>query len=726
MEPLSLEFENFMSFRECSLDFTSFTSALIVARGVENEKISNGAGKSTIFKAIEYALFGEYDADTLDEIVRWGTNQAKITFIFKLNDKDIYRITRSRNKKVGKSDLKLSKKNNDSWDDLTQKTNSESESELAKLIKINFNSFRNSVLFAQDDLKSLSSVKSPQDRKNILKEVLNLAVYSKLEKLAKEKANQIYKNLLTLQGSISVCGTPEAEIFILEKNKKELEDSLEKALLIKEENSQELIQLKAKLSEQQKLLSTDIIDLQKRHSILIKSKSDTSLLLDSIENNIRNKQIEIGIQNKKIKQDEDFISTWENDLLKLVKPAEDNTILKSKLDEINNQIMSCRYKFTSIKNRNEELQKPLPEGEACPHCLQKLSPEHRSQCLAQAQLELEQNINQISFLEEIIKSDQEEKKTLEDKIQSLENYNFEQNYLINNLQTKRTSILQAKALLKQMGEIQEHLTEEQIKLSQDIKNFESEEKRLSQEISQLNVPELNKKIEFLKYKVQDCENLIKANESQISQINTAIGINTDRVLNKKEDLAKLIEYQAQLIKLEKEHYHRQLVSQSFGPTGIPAMIIHTILDDLQIEANKFLTELRPGLELQFSILKTKADGAQEDTLNISYRIHGNELNYRLLSGGQKFMVALSLRLGLSTIIQNRLGVDLKFLELDEVDEKLDEAAVDALANLLKKLQDRFKIFVITHNHQLKDKFSHAILVEYHETQGSTAKVVSSW
>lgn len=724
MEPVSLEFENFMSFRECNLDFTSFSSALIIARGIENERVSNGAGKSTIFKAIEYALFGEYDADTLDEIVRWGTNQAKVIFIFKLNDKDIYRITRSRNKKVGKSDLKLAKKNIDSWEDLTQKTNSESEVELAKLIKINFNSFRNSVLFAQDDLKSLSSVKSSQDRKNILKEVLNLAIYSKLEKLSKEKANQIGKMLATIQGAIATCGTPESDICLLKQQRKTLEVDLDKLLAIKEENSQALIALKTKLSVRQKLLGVDIIELQKEYSEVIKNKWNVSISLESVSKEIQNKQNEINLQNKKIKQDEDFIGTWENDLIKLVKPNDDSLTLKKSLEMISAQIMSDRYKITALKNRNEELKKPLPEGEVCPHCLQRLDPEHRSLCRSQSQLELEQNIAQILILEEKIKSSLEEKKNIESKLQIVENYIFEQNYLTNNLQIKRSAIVQAGLLLRQMAEIQEHLSEEQAKFFNSMKDLEKEEKKLSQEINKLNVIDLTKNIENLKYEIQETENLVKSNELQIGQINTSLGINADRTLNKEDDLVKLIGYQSQLTKLEKEHYHRQLVSQSFGPTGIPAMIIHTILDDLQIEANKFLNELRPGLELQFSIIKTKADGAQEDTLHISYRIHGNELNYRLLSGGQKYMVALCLRLALSTIIQNRLGVDLKFLELDEVDEKLDEAAVDALANLLKKLQDRFKIFVITHNNQLKDKFSHAILVEYHEVDGSTAKVIS--
>ena len=70
--------------------------------------------------------------------------------------------------------------------------------------------------------------------------------------------------------------------------------------------------------------------------------------------------------------------------------------------------------------------------------------------------------------------------------------------------------------------------------------------------------------------------------------------------------------------------------------------------------------------------------------------------------------------------------EIKFLLLDEIDQSLDKAGVDAFADIVKFFQKEYAILVITHNDRLKDKFSHAILVEQDINMISRAKVVSSW
>lgn len=89
-------------------------------------------------------------------------------------------------------------------------------------------------------------------------------------------------------------------------------------------------------------------------------------------------------------------------------------------------------------------------------------------------------------------------------------------------------------------------------------------------------------------------------------------------------------------------------------------------------------------------------------------------------------VAFSLKLGLSFLLQKMIGTDIKFLLLDEIDQALDKASVDAFADIIKFFQKDYTILIITHNDRLKDKFSHAILVEQDHNMISRAKVVSSW
>lgn len=77
------------------------------------------------------------------------------------------------------------------------------------------------------------------------------------------------------------------------------------------------------------------------------------------------------------------------------------------------------------------------------------------------------------------------------------------------------------------------------------------------------------------------------------------------------------------------------------------------------------------------------------------------------------------------MLQKRLGVDIKLLLLDEIDQSLDKAGVDAFADIIKTFQQAFTILVITHNDRLKDKFKSTILVEQDINMISTAKVVST-
>ena len=73
MLPIRIYLENFMGHIQSDIDCTQFNSCLIVGKNKNNAHISNGVGKSTIFKAIDlhhsikkgifsYALLQIFDA----------------------------------------------------------------------------------------------------------------------------------------------------------------------------------------------------------------------------------------------------------------------------------------------------------------------------------------------------------------------------------------------------------------------------------------------------------------------------------------------------------------------------------------------------------------------------------------------------------------------------------------------------------------------------------------
>ena len=203
-----------------------------------------------------------------------------------------------------------------------------------------------------------------------------------------------------------------------------------------------------------------------------------------------------------------------------------------------------------------------------------------------------------------------------------------------------------------------------------------------------------------------------------------LAILTHQKAQAEEARTKLISLNEDISTIEKQFILHQKVLSAFGNSGIPTLITHTILDDYQIEANIILDRLRPGLRLQFQVQKEAKKKSEEasETLDINYYLNNTELEFSQLSGAQKLIASLALRLGLVAILRKRLGIDLKLILIDEADQSLDEAALEAFEESIKELQKDYKILVITHNNEVKSKFRHAIVVEQDNDLNSTVRL----
>ena len=89
MQILSIHLKNIKSHRDTEL---AFSTGINVLSG------PNGVGKSTIFEAIGYALFG-VDAQSfvgnVDRFVTIGEKRGEITVVFQLTDDERYRVSRT-------------------------------------------------------------------------------------------------------------------------------------------------------------------------------------------------------------------------------------------------------------------------------------------------------------------------------------------------------------------------------------------------------------------------------------------------------------------------------------------------------------------------------------------------------------------------------------------------------------------------------------------------------
>jgi DNA repair exonuclease SbcCD ATPase subunit len=722
------------------IDFTQFSSALIVGKVENNDLYSNGVGKTTIFKAIEYVLFNQSDSN-LEKIIRDDATQCQVVFDFLIDDQE-YRVSRIRTKK-GTSDLTLLQRNavgcddfsayhSDSnspilnkdtvkkyWKDLSGSRAGDTEKDLSKLIKINPKSFRSTIHFLQNDLTGLPTA-TPEKRKGILKEALNLAIYTKLEKIAKDKSSSILKEIEKNKVLLDAIGDPQKEISEISIKIKDAKSILKERGLSLNLLNDELKSYNERVNELNNLhssLEKKFVELfdQEKSLKLEKNKNEISVKeYQSKKTNVAKVASDLVVEIKALKEVSEELSKINYD---------DETALLDKVSELKEKLAHNNVVIKNNIDIYEDLKIPLPSGSVCKNCRKPMSDKdrqdhkvHISNEMLECQNKIKDAKQEINNLNSQILKIQSDINLLKSKKKKLEDVN---------------SLIDAKTKeYKDKKSLHEEYTRLFKKFEQDLKDkcvelsFVSEKLKLS---SAAEADVVAKQIEDEKGKLSDVINKISMLNKDITHHSSSKAIMEHVVNEKSKDLDKKKEISVSLLELETKFKMYPSVLEAFSSAGIPNLIIQNVLDDLQIESNNLLSQLKPGLQLQFEIEKTvEKTGDQADTLDIIYNINGKERYYEQLSGAQKLAVTFSLKLGLSFLLQKMIGTDIKFLLLDEIDQSLDKASVDAFADIVKFFQKDFTILIITHNDRLKDKFSHAILVEQDISMVSRAKVVSNW
>jgi len=721
MNPLKLNIKNFMTYKEAEIDFSKFDSALVLGQHNGDLSLSNAAGKSTIFRAIRYALFGTYDVSTVDRVIRRGEKKCTVEFEFE-TDSIEYKIFRARTK--GSSFLELYQKVNDEWISKSSNTNTNIDLEISKLLSLNDNAFHNIYLFSQKDhLHGFLSAKNPKERLEIIKNALLLSIYSKLEQKTKEYISEKNKEISVVNAKIESLEDPiQQKNSLLEKIKitqSILDDKfLEKTSKIEQLNGfqQEINVLESSLDKSSELLLKQSKELESEHDLI-------NLKIKSLNDNKDKKDIE---KNKIIKDISLNKNSCEDNSLKLKEalalPTYDKVELKEKLQDLTKEETNIKALVLNNNSKLSKLKSPIPQDEVCPECFQSITEEykesHNHKVLQEISLITEENKKHSSVLENI----QNKKTDINNKILKNDErtkviLDLEQKEKI--LKEKEQSLIQSKSSVEEfikMIESDLHSLNNTLKL-----NLEKQ-KNLSEKLDKQTDEDTSSKLKSLKSEFENVKIVIEKIDNSILTGNNNLAILKDKLDTNEKNIEKYNSFSSQKSLLEEEIETYQVVLQGFSPTGVPNRIIYNILDAFQINTNSWLNKIKPGLEVQFIISKDKK-GKEEDTFDIKFFENSLELDSSELSGGQEFVIRWALKMGLKDTVEN--GVPkFKLLCFDEIDERLDEASSSAFISIIKELEKTYKVLVITHKDKLKEKFNHAIVVNNEGSLGSTAEVMA--
>jgi ATPase involved in DNA repair len=219
MRPLKLSFESFNSYaNKTSIDFEDFSS-----NGIFLITGPTGSGKTTIFDAIKYALYGEasgVDRKNISNFSDFANLESPSTVTFEFLHRGVkYRIERISSYQVSKKDknLEADKKTAnqkttvnfyqliDGEEKLLASNTRKVNEEVQNLLGIDKNQFSQIVMIAQGDFSKILTADG-NDREKLLRNIFNTEIYQQLQERLKADTSQLEKehekNLTTAKNAL--------------------------------------------------------------------------------------------------------------------------------------------------------------------------------------------------------------------------------------------------------------------------------------------------------------------------------------------------------------------------------------------------------------------------------------------------------------------------------------------------------------------------------------------
>lgn len=696
MLPIKLQVKNFTSYKDETINFDKFGSPTIICG-------DNGNGKSSIIDMITTALyFHARGTDSrgagIDDLITKDAKKMEIAFTFEMND-NVYKIIRTKVRN-GQHGLKFSINGIEQASSIK-----ETQNLINSILKMDYDTFMDTVCIAQGNSGSFMN-KTPDKRKEVFSQILNLDEYGKYEKLAKQKKSEVNLNLQQIQ----------------------LELDLKQSLINKESIYKEkLVDLDIRLETISNSINTlnKEIELEMKEQAIYETEQKQKQQLINQRNQLKRQVEQLSEKEssymKKVASLNQAISSYiKEDYSLFEKQMKENRqkieSLQTEKDTIQQDVSASSTKISIMKEQLAELKKKINHIETheegyCENCGQAITAEYKQKYISQ----LKSDGNAHFQTAKQLKSSMEEKKLQVNQLQ----------LQIQTLQ-KETNDLQTKIFEIKQRTIRNEETMKTISAYQDIVTQTSKDLLLAKDNYEQNLS-LGELVFVPKvFHINEKKSKLNAMQVQQQSINSDIAICNDRlnqIIKAKDEYKSL---QEQYNKLEETKGDYEALVHAFGKSGIPSYIIENSLASIQIEINEILDVLTDGkISMEFIVEKEKKSSkGTMDTLEIMVNDNGIQRKYETYSGGEKFRIDFSCHVGLSRFLAKRAGASIDLFILDENLGSQDETAKMIFIQCINQLTNYFKkILIITHINDIKDAFVNKVLVEKDLVHGSKVKLI---
>jgi DNA repair exonuclease SbcCD ATPase subunit len=684
MLPVKLKLENFFSHKCSEVDFSLFNSALLVGSVDGDYSRSNGSGKSAVMEAILWCLYNKSRSTTMDDVITWGENKCEVSLQFSHGENQ-YLVKRTRMRNTSTSTVDLSTIGEDGkWKSLSGSTTGETNDRIVNLLKIDYKTFVNSAYFRQNDISEFATSEASK-KKDILKSIVDISKWDLYEKDAKKKAKDVQTEIIKFQARYDALNS-EVEVLLLS------EGELSSAFSNLEERSKE-----------KEILQDTVEDLSEKY-LKTKNNIDTaswdkasaeilSLKVQGKDLKFRFDQV-LSTLTKRLEKNEEISSKLQG-LNKKIKTLSFDPDVDQKMEKLSSEWIEYSGGLQQAKIKLKELSEVHLHQGSCYTCDQsvddeiyaRLKADHTSSIehYTKKKVSSESRVNYLSGLKKEIEKQKEDNIAIERSKEEIGTLNSQSEILNEEISSGE--------------EEKEDLYSRMVEAKRKISSNEEILSSLKNETFQT----LHDDLKAAKLKLSDVSN-------EILQAGIRVGSLKEKTLSLSQKKKELSELKKSFDLKNEEMAIFDKMVKMFGKSGIQSLLLDAVISDLEKSANRILSSISDQFSISLETQRTGSDGISlVETLDLNVKKDGSLCGFSSLSGGEQFRIALSLRIALSELATQHGGSSLEFLLLDEINSPLDKSGVETLfVNIIKQLESKYKILVITHDDSLKERFENVL------------------
>lgn len=717
--------ENFKSIGENQVivDFSFNGTKLLLGR--------NGAGKTTIFDAIIWCIYGVTRLKADNVVNKKIGSNTKVELYFSEDNND-YVITRYRKHSVHKNNIYVFK----NGENITLKNPTDNQEMINEIVGIDSRAFSSSIILSSETYKQFMR-ETNAVRLQIFESVFSLRDinnFSKANKLIEKgidsKISQKKSDAQSLQSFV------QADKEVMKKYKEnydklvanidsqidEHNKNIEKLILEKSELSEIDFdaEMKAAVAYKVALLNHEeavkkIESLNEMCKSYISQKLGYEKTLDSYRNVISTHSVEELKNEMKLISDkrvqDEAINTINKQLSEIANDVRLKKSLKSTDDK---KILEVESQLSIINNKISEI-----NSSRCPTCGQHIESEKSATLLKELNAELSEKTESINSLK--ISSSNYQK-----EIDDLKNKEFRLNTELSSIEiiSPKYDTGDIRAIANQLKEASEniHQVENQVaSISSSISSLQKQvsdaERELSDNYDSAKISHTAEELDEMKAKFSNISAMIESEKKAIenAKLTKKTAFDSEYVSKTisaiKERVTSINLIETEIKSLSKDLAEYSILDDVFsnGENGFKKYFINKTISAFNEKLNTFLPFF---FDDQIEIIFDK-------DLNDTITFRGANTDFEELSSGEKTRCELCVVFAMFFMVRVLFGSGTNLLCIDEIiDHGLDDYGVKASKQILDDISKNNAVFVVTHRDDLKELFNDSITV-YKDGDGFT-------